>query len=335
MKEIKFVDIVCGLAWGDEAKGKIASQLSLTGQYDYVCRWAGGSNAGHTVYIKGEKFKTHLVPSGVFYGIKSVIGPGCVVNLKSFLSEVQYLNKFGFDTSLIKISPKAHVVTESHIRDDRKETYTKLGTTARGIGPCYSSKSSRQGIRVSEISELKEYLWDEELSGNILCEGAQGFWLDLDYGNYPYVTSSTTLPYASCSLGFPPQKIRKIYGAAKAYDTRSGIDPEFPEHLLEDPELMLIGKLGEEYGVTTGRRRKVNWLNIDRLVKSINISGTTDIIISKVDILEKAELYKTFYEDKIINFDSLEDMKWSIDSILSEECRLLKSVIYSSSPELI
>ena len=207
---INYVDIVCGLSWGDEAKGKITSQLSLSGQYDYVCRWAGGNNAGHTVYIKGEKFKTHLVPSGVFYGIKSVIGPGCVVNLKSFLSEVQYLNSFGFDTSLIKISPKAHLVTEEHVRDDRKETYIKLGTTARGIGPSYASKASRKGVRVSSVEELKEYIWDEVLYGNVLCEGAQGFWLDLDYGNYPYVTSSTTLPYAACSLGFPPQKIRKI-----------------------------------------------------------------------------------------------------------------------------
>ena len=194
---VNYVDIVCGLAWGDEAKGKITSQLAATGDYDYVCRWAGGNNAGHTVYINGKKFKTHLVPSGVFYGVKSIIGPGCVVNLKAFLKEVDYLKRSGFNTSLIKISPKAHLVTEEHVREDRKETYVKLGTTARGIGPCYSSKASRKGTRLSSIEELKEYMWDEELKGNVLCEGAQGFWLDLDYGNYPYVTSSTTLPYAS------------------------------------------------------------------------------------------------------------------------------------------
>jgi adenylosuccinate synthase len=332
---INYVDIVCGLSWGDEAKGKITSQLSLSGDYDYVCRWAGGNNAGHTVYIKGEKFKTHLVPSGVFYGIKSVIGPGCVVNLKAFLSEVQYLNAAGFDTSLIKISPKAHLVTEEHVRDDRKETYVKLGTTARGIGPCYTSKASRKGFRVSSVEELKEYMWDEELYGNILCEGAQGFWLDLDYGNYPYVTSSTTLPYASCSLGFPPQKIRKIYGAAKVYDTRSGIDPEFPESLLDDKELAQIGELGEEYGVTTGRRRKVNWLNMNKLVKSINISGTTNVIISKVDILERADTYKLTYRGELINFKSIDDMKLNISKILENDCSLLKSIKYSSSPQII
>ena len=332
---INYVDIVCGLSWGDEAKGKITSQLALSGEYDYVCRWAGGNNAGHTVYIKGEKFKTHLVPSGVFYGIKSVIGPGCVVNLKSFLSEVQYLNNAGFDTSLIKVSPKAHLVTEKHVRDDRKETYIKLGTTARGIGPCYASKASRKGVRVSSVEELKEYIWDEELRGNILCEGAQGFWLDLDYGNYPYVTSSTTLPYASCSLGFPPQKIRKIYGAAKVYDTRSGIDPEFPESLLDDKELAQIGELGEEYGVTTGRRRKVSWLNMDKLVKSINISGTTNVIISKVDILERADMYKLTHRGELINFKSIDDMKLNISKILENDCDLLESIKYSSSPQII
>ena len=332
---INYVDIVCGLSWGDEAKGKITSQLSLSGQYDYVCRWAGGNNAGHTVYIKGEKFKTHLVPSGVFYGIKSVIGPGCVVNLKSFLSEVQYLNSFGFDTSLIKISPKAHLVTEEHVRDDRKETYIKLGTTARGIGPSYTSKASRKGVRVSSVEELKEYIWDEVLYGNVLCEGAQGFWLDLDYGNYPYVTSSTTLPYAACSLGFPPQKIRKIYGAAKVYDTRSGIDPEFPESLLDDEELAQIGEAGEEYGVTTGRRRKVNWLNMDKLVKAINVSGTTNAIISKVDILESVDIYKLIYRGELIDFKSIDDMKLNINKILGVECDLLESIKYSSSPQKI
>ena len=333
--KINHVDIVCGLAWGDEAKGKITSQLSLKGNYDYVCRWAGGNNAGHTVYIKGEKLKTHLIPSGVFYGIKSVIGPGCVVNLKSFLNEVQYLSSAGFNTSLVKISPKAHVVTERHVRDDRKETYVKLGTTARGIGPCYSSKASRQGTRVSSVDELKDFMWNEELSGNILCEGAQGFWLDLDHGNYPYVTSSTTLPYAACSLGFPPQKIRKIYGAAKAYDTRSGIDPDFPESLLEDKDLMLIAAAGEEYGVTTGRRRKVNWLDMNRLVTSINMSGTTNVIISKVDILENVDMYKFKYKGELINFNSLDDMKYSIDNIINLECELLENITYSSSPKKI
>ena len=128
------VDVCCGLAWGDEGKGKIVSQLSKN--YDYVCRWAGGNNAGHTVYINTIRYKTHLIPSGVFFGIKSIIGPGCVVNIKSFYSEINYLKKHGFNTNLIKISPLAHVITEEHIEEDIKK-YKKLGTTARGIAPCY------------------------------------------------------------------------------------------------------------------------------------------------------------------------------------------------------
>ena len=158
--------------------------------------------------------------------------------------------------AFVKVSPRAHVVTEEHILKDKRESAKRLGTTGSGIGPCYSDKARRIGVRADSIL-LRERLWDEQLSGEILCEGAQGIWLDLDWGNYPYVTSSTTLPYGACSLGFPTQKIRRIYGAAKIYDTRSGIDPEFPDTLLEDSVLARIGEVGAEYGVTTGRRRKV------------------------------------------------------------------------------
>jgi len=332
---IEYADVVCGLAWGDEAKGKITSQLAASGEYDYVCRWAGGNNAGHTVYVDGQKYKTHLIPSGIFYGIKSVIGPGCVVNVKSFFEEIEYLNKHGFNTSLVKISPRAHVVTEEHITRDRKNQYQKLGTTAKGIGPCYSDKSKRTGIRVEDFDDFKSYIWDEKLSGRVLCEGAQGFWLDLDYGNYPFVTSSTTLPYAACSLGFAPQKIRRVYGAAKIYDTRSGLDPEFPETLLDDPELTKIGMLGQEYGVTTGRRRKVNWLNLSKLVQSVNISGCTDVIISKVDILKELNYFKIYYNKELIEFENLNQIKTYVLSTIKRNCELVERVIFSSSPKKI
>lgn len=332
---IDFVDIVCGLAWGDEAKGKITSHLASSGKYDYVCRWAGGNNAGHTVYINDKKLKTHLIPSGVFYGIKSIIGPGCVLNVNSFLNEISYLKSNGFDTTLVKISPKVHIVTEEHVNIDKRKYFNKLGTTAKGIAPCYSDKTARVGIRAKNVPILKDYLWDENLSGNILCEGAQGFWLDIDYGNYPYVTSSTTLPYSACSLGFGPQKIRKIYGAAKIYDTRSGVDPDFPDSLLNDPELALIGETGQEYGVTTGRRRKVNWLNLDKLIKAINISGTTDVIISKVDILENVNKFKLIYQKQIVEFYDLKDMKFLIDNVLKSKCESISTITYSSSPKKI
>ena len=229
---IKYVDICCGLSWGDEGKGKIVSQLSKSGEYDFVCRWSGGNNAGHTVYVGNKRYSTHLIPSGIFYGIKSVIGPGCVVNYDSFMKEVSYLKENGFDISLIKISPRAHVVSEEHIEEDKQKYSKTLGTTGNGIGPCYRDKYLRVGKRVMDCGEtFNEFLWDENLYGAILCEGAQGFWLDIEYGNYPYVTSSSTLPYGACSLGFSPKIIRRIYGAVKIYDTRVGYDPDFPDEL--------------------------------------------------------------------------------------------------------
>jgi adenylosuccinate synthase len=127
---------------------------------------------------------------------------------------------------------------------------------------------------------LKDFLWDGKLSGAILCEGAQSIWLDINYGNYPYVTSSETFPHNACSLGFSPKKIREIIGVAKIYDTKSGVDPLFPEALWSDPELSRLIEPGQEYGATTGRRRTVNWLNLDKLLTAINLSGTTKLTIS-------------------------------------------------------
>lgn len=330
---IQKVDILCGLNWGDESKGKIAGWLVNTNHYDFVCRWAGGNNAGHTIYVNNKKYKTHIIPCGVFYNVKSIIGHDCVVNIEGFKEEIQYLENNGFDTSLIKISPKAHVVMDKHIEEDKKDYAEKQGTTSRGIAPCYKEKYGRTGTRVEDVDFFKPYLWDEQLYGNVLCEGAQGFWLDINYGNYPYVTSSTTLPYGACVLGFPPQKIEKIIGATKMYDTRSGKDPLFPESLLEDEELKQLCILGEEYGTTTGRLRKVNWLNMDKLIKAINISGVTDIVISKVDVIEKMNVFKIITNDKITKFNSLETMKLFIKKKLEIECPLLNNILFSGLKE--
>ena len=329
---INKVDICCGLAWGDEAKGKIVSQLAKNDAYDFVCRWNGGNNAGHTVYVKKQKYKTHLIPSGIFYNVKSIIGPDCVVNIKAFFEEVDYLKKNGFDTELIKISPKAHIVTDKHIQQDINELNKEQGTTKRGIAPCYSDKYRRVGTQAINIPELKEYLWNGELYGNVLCEGAQGFWLDINEGNYPYTTSSVTLPYSACSLGFSPKLIDNIYGAVKIYDTRSGIDPMFPDELLDDKELIKIGDLGEEYGVTTNRRRKVNWLNLNKLVYAINVSGVNILLISKIDILERANIFKLYYDDTIISFINLNDMKEYISIKVRSECPYISSVEFSNNP---
>lgn len=332
--KINYVDIVCDLSWGDTGKGKVSSFLSKTEDYDFVCRWAGGNNAGHTVYLNNKKYKTHLIPCGVFHGVKSIIGPDCVLNVKSFLEEVKYLEDNGFDTSLIKVSPKTNIVTEEHINRDKARLHSKLGTTAKGIAPCYSDKMLRVGLQAKDVQELKDFIWNERLYGNILCEGAQGFYLDINYGNYPYVTSSSTLPYAACSLGFSPKKVRNIWGLCKLYDTRSGVDTLFPNSLLQDKNLLRLGDLGKEYGVTTGRRRTCNWLNLDLLINAINKSGTTHLVINKCDILYKLGLYKLYYQNKLLNFTMIEDMKQFIENKIRENCYDdLEYIRFSSSPE--
>ena len=331
---INNVDIVADLSWGDTGKGKVVSYLARENEYDFVCRWAGGNNAGHTVFINDEKFKTHLIPSGIFHGAKSIIGPGCVINKDSFYSEILYLKDRGFDTSLVKVSPRAHVVLDKHIGTDIKVLSKKLGTTSKGIAPCYSDKTGRVGVQAKDILPKEFILQNEDLYGNVLCEGAQGFYLDIDWGNYPYVTSSTTLPYGACSLGFSPKKIRNIWGTAKIYDTRSGVDPLFPNSLFEDIDLSELGRLGEERGVTTGRRRQVNWLRVDYLINAINKSGATHIIINKCDVLLKLDIYKVINNDTVIEFSDLTEMIGFIKSEITLQTEA-KSIFFSYSKEVI
>ena len=330
---VNHVDIIFGLAWGDEGKGKISNAISKN--YDIVCRWNGGPNAGHTVYLGDKKYKTHLIPCGIFQNKVSVIGPNCVINIDKFYDEIDYLKKEGFDTSLIKVSPKAHVITEKHIQYDLKFLKPKLGTTGQGIAPCYSDKALRVGKLAKDYLD-KEYLWDGELYGNILCEGAQSFWLDLNYGDYPYVTSSETLPYSACSLGFSPKLIRDIIGVAKIYDTKSGVDPLFPESLWQDKELNSLIELGKEYGTTTNRKRLANWLNFYKLQKAIKTSGTTKLIINKCDILDQLNIFKlrfdnTRYGPNFIKFDNFDNMKEYIKDQLKDCCE----VIFSGNKENI
>lgn len=335
---IEYADAVVGLVLGDEGKGKITSLLASkkleNGEpaYNMVARWAGGNNAGHTVYVNGSKYKTHLIPSGVFYGINSVIGPACVLHPESFYAELNYLEKNGFDPSLVKVSPKTHIITDEHIALDKAQLAGKLGTTGKGIAPAYAAKAARTGILAKDVLP-SSFIWDERLEGRLLCEGAQGVWLDLDHGDYPFVTSSTTLTYGACSIGFPPQKIRKVWGIAKIYDTKSGEDPRFPASLFDDPILSKLGELGQEYGVTTGRRRKVNWLELDYLIKSINLSGTTELIVNKCDILDQLGIYKVIYQRVEVEFFSIKEMKEFIEIEIKKHSPLLERVIFSSSPE--
>tara|TARA_B100000131_G_scaffold305870_1_gene332314 strand:+ start:345 stop:1361 length:1017 start_codon:yes stop_codon:yes gene_type:complete len=333
---INSADIVVGLAWGDEAKGKITSHLASLSKgdssyYDFVARWNGGSNAGHTIYIGEDVFKTHIVPCGVLHGIKSVIGPNCVLNAESFYRELDGLDSKGVDVSLVKVSPRCHIVSNEHIEFDKNNLSKRLGTTSSGIAPAYSDKAARVGTLAGDVLD-HNLIWDEELYGNVLCEGAQGVWLDINRGNYPWVTSSETIPYSACSLGFPTQVINNIYGAAKIYDTRSGEDPMFPTSLLDDPLLRRIADAGSEFGVTTGRRRKVNWLNLNLLLDSINLTGTTSLLISKCDILEEVGVFRLFYNDNILNFGSLDDMKRFIKLKVNESCRFVNKIGFSHSP---
>ncbi len=350
-RNVVSADIVYGASAGDEAKGKVsnylASQPSKAAKifgtndkhYNFVLRWGGGQNAGHTVFFNGKKYKTHMAPAGVFHGITSVIGPGCVLNLELLKEEFNYLRESGFDPSLIKISPSTHIVTVDHIENDKKNLAKKLGTTSKGIAPAYSDKYARTGIQFREVAELdtfwKKHLFDGNLFGHILCEGAQGFFLDINWGNYPYVTSSETLPYAACSAGFSPKKIKNIYAVAKIYDTRSGEDPLFPESLLENQELLAIADAGFEYGTTTGRRRKVNYLNLDRLIFALNTAGGNILIISKCDVLESVNVYKLFYKNELFSFNSLSQMKEFITSRLVVECPEVEKIHYSSSAETV
>lgn len=329
---IKYIDIIFGLSWGDEGKGKISNAISKN--YDIVCRWNGGPNAGHTVYLGEKKYKTHIIPCGVFQNRLSVIGPNCVVNVDKFFDEIDYLKKEGFDTSLIKVSPKAHIITQRHINYDLQILKKKLGTTGQGIAPAYGDKMLRVGKLARDYID-KQYLWDGELYGNILCEGAQSFWLDINYGDYPYVTSSETLPYSACSLGFSPKKIRDIIGVAKIYDTKSGVDPLFPESLWEDPELNMLIELGQEFGSTTGRRRIVNWLNLNKLIDAIKISGTNKLIINKCDILEKLHIYKLFQNNNLYKFNTLQSMESFIRNQLNHALSDPIDITFSGNKESI
>jgi adenylosuccinate synthase len=329
---VDFVDVIVGLQWGDEGKGKISSALAQ--KYDMVCRFNGGPNAGHTVYINDKKYKTHIIPCGIFHNKISIIGPNCVLNLNKFYEEINYLKENEFDISLIKVSPKAHIITEEHIDYDINFLRGALGTTGQGIAPAYADKMLRKGKQAKDFID-KKFLWNESLHGKILCEGAQSFWLDINFGNYPFVTSSETLPYSACSLGFSPKLINNIIGVAKIYDTKSGIDPMFPETLFEDSELNSIIEAGREYGTTTGRKRLVNWLNLDKLIFSTKISGCTQLIINKCDILDQVGKFNLYFNNSLKKFNSSFEMQSFIRDTILDAADGFRDIIFSGNKTLI
>lgn len=283
------VDIILGVQHGDEGKGKVTHHLLREGQYTHCVRYNGGCNAGHTIYHNGKKFVTHHIPAGVFFGVKSIIGSGCIVDIDKFFEEIQMLKTAGIDVdNKIFIAKNAHVIQGKHTKADANEL--RLGTTRTGNGPCYSDKYARTGHRAESFTSLTPYLIDmyEEFyiadrDAIVLCEGAQGFSLDVDWGDYPYVTSSHCTTAGAMLNGFSPKSIRKVYGVAKVYETYVGSKKFQPS----GDTFRKIQEIGEEFGATTGRQRQCNWVNLNSLERAVKINGVDHLIINKLDILEE------------------------------------------------
>lgn len=336
------VDVLLGLQWGDEGKGKIVDYLA--DRYQLVCRFQGGPNAGHTLWVDGKKTVLHTIPSGIFHDhLVNVIGNGVVIDPITLLSEIDKLLPSLPDvTSRLRISKKAHLILPTHrlldISSEAAKGADKIGSTLRGIGPCYMDKTGRNGLRVGDIlsptftkkyNSLKEkhlgllklypetsfdleseeklwmeaiermrklnlidaeyYLYEQLKAGrSILAEGAQGVMLDIDFGTYPFVTSSNTISSGVCSgLGIPPTKVRHVIGVTKAYCTRVGSGP-FPSELTDETgEKLRVA--GNEFGSTTGRPRRCGWLDLPQLHYAAMITGCTHIALTKLDVLNEFE----------------------------------------------
>lgn len=285
-------DIVLGLQYGDEGKGKVTHSLLRNGNYTHCLRFNGGCNAGHTIYHNGEKMVTHHIPAGVFFGVKSVIGSGCVIDPVKLFQEIETLEAAGVDVhSNLLIAYNAHIITSAHKEADG--TDTRIGTTRTGNGPAYSDKHARTGKRACDVPELENYICDlTEVFDDrsvVIAEGAQGFWLDIDYGNYPYVTSSACGVSAVIQNGIPYSTIRSVYGVIKGYETYVGAlafqtaDPAFPE----------LQRVGAEFGATTGRVRQCNWIDEQKLRTAIRLNDVTDLIVNKMDVMQDVGVWKT------------------------------------------
>lgn len=336
--------VVVGTQWGDEGKGKVVDYLGS--KMDAVVRFQGGNNAGHTVVVQDEKVILHLLPSGVLQNATCIIGPGVVVDPFVFLEEIKQLEDRGMNTDHVKISDCSHIIMPYHVRLDELIEASlkdnKIGTTKRGIGPCYADKYSRLGLRMVDLIDFETFkiklknavdmknitfqkVYDDEgfnyeelvtkfaevrekilpriinaqmivnkmLDENkqVLFEGAQAAMLDINYGNYPYVTSSSPTSAGVCTgAGVSPKKLDVIIGIAKAYSTRVGEGP-FVTELFDDMGEWLRSK-GYEFGATTGRPRRCGWLDVNVVRHAAMINGLTDLVITKLDILSGLDKIK-------------------------------------------
>ena len=359
--------VVVGTQWGDEGKGKVVDVLSE--HADTIVRFQGGNNAGHTVIVNGEKFILHLLPSGVLHQeAKCVIGPGVVVDPFVLLEEIRMLEERGLSCDHIRISDRAHIIMPYHIyQDELQEQHSgakKIGTTKRGIGPCYADKYARHGIRMCDLKDFavfeekaRRFLADKNLlftqiyggeamdademiarfsairdqivgrlcesvsevnrdldeGKDVLFEGAQAAMLDINYGTYPYVTSSSPTSAGVCTgAGVAPSRISQVIGVVKAYSTRVGEGPFVTE--LNDETGERIRANGGEFGATTGRPRRCGWLELNVVKHAALINGLTDIVLTKIDVLSGLdELYVCVaYDVDGVRYDympsSLEDI---------------------------
>lgn len=331
-------DVIVDLQYGDCGKGKIASHLCKINDYTHVVRYNGGCNAGHTIYHNGQKLVTHHIPCGVLHGIKSVIGPGCVLNIDQFFKEIKELEDAGIDTNgLIKVASNVHIITDFHMAQDKKDS--EIGTTKRGNGPAYRDKYARKGMIALEVPDLAPFIIDmyEELHNNeefaevrVLFEGAQGFGLDIDWGDYPYVTSSHCTVGGAILNGVPPQAIRDVWGVCKIYETYVGAK----EFQGIDPALEEVRELGQEYGATTGRPRQTNWLDLDILKKASRINGVTKMVMNKVDILDDLNHWKLYDGINTLEFSNGDAMKLYIQEHLNNLMPNME-ILFSGNKEVI
>ena len=329
-------DIVVDLQYGDCGKGKVTHHLAKTRNYTHVLRYNGGCNAGHTIYHEGKKFVTHHIPSGVFFGIKSIIGSGCVVNPTQFFKEIEELESGGINTKgLIYIAKNCHVITANHLDEDGKDT--KIGTTKRGNGPAYRDKYARDGFLAQDIPELEPYLIDltEEFDNPenyVLCEGAQGFGLDIDWGDYPFVTSSHCTTAGALLNAIPPQAVNEVWGVMKAYETYVGTKKFEPNN----PVFAKIRSIGKEYGATTGRPRQVNWTDLKLIKRAARINGVTHVVVNKMDVLEELKTWYLWSGKEILRFRDKHDFAAHIEHLFKKDpMSNVKKCFFSSSPEEI
>lgn len=326
-------DIIVDLQYGDCGKGKITHHLCKNNYYTHVLRYNGGCNAGHTIYHEGKKFITHHIPAGVFFGVKSIIGSGCVVNVEQFFKEMNELQEGGVDVEgLVYVASNAHVITQSHLEEEAAES--KIGTTKRGNGPAYRDKYARAGVQAKDVPELQPFLIDlyEEFHGNeaspvILCEGAQGFGLDIDYGDYPYVTSSHCTTAGALLNAIPPAWVRDVWGVAKIYETYVGSKSFEPD----EPIFSKLRDLGEEYGATTGRPRQCNWADVSLIEKASKINGVTKIVFNKVDILRELGQWNLIIDGETTDLRTEEKTREFIKSRLEKNME----VFFSDTPHSI